>query len=100
MKYLLFSILLFLSPCFSAEPVLDYKNSIGGIATVAGHVTPRGAGPFLISVGNGGLSYSTLTDSNGNWGIVFRHLSPQFDVALSDLPSHKLEGQITDSLID
>lgn len=97
MRYLLVS-LFFSFSCFSAEPVIDYKNSLGGIATVAGHVIPKAGSTFLITITNGGLSYSTVTDTKGNWGIVFRHLSTQFDVSLTDLSTGRIRATLAESL--
>lgn len=98
MKTAILTFFLSVSCCFSAEPVLDYKNSLGGIATVAGHVNPKTSSPLLITVRNGGLSYSTVTDSMGHWGIVFRHLSTQFDVSVSELGTQRVEATLSDSL--
>lgn len=44
-------------------------------ATIAGRLKSKPQGPVGISVRNGNVMYSTVTDLEGRWGIVVRHLS-------------------------
>lgn len=57
------------------EAVITTLSSANGHATVAGRLASKPSAPVGITVRNGNLVYSTLTDSEGRWGIVIRHLA-------------------------
>ena len=59
------------------EVVITTMLSANGHATIAGRLASKPKGPVGISVRNGNLSYSTVTDPEGRWGIVIRHQSTQ-----------------------
>lgn len=59
------------------DVVITTLMSANGHATVAGRLQSKPEGPVGISVRNGNIVYSTITDSEGRWGIVIRHLSTQ-----------------------
>ncbi len=67
------------------DPTITTLSSYNGYATVAGRLSSQVDGPVGISVQNGNLSYSTLTDSDGRWGIVIRHQSTHVTVKSWDL---------------
>ena len=64
---------------------LSYQNSHNFYATVAGQVIARKATPFLVSVENAGLKYTTITDESGHFGIVFRHLAVHYNVSAKNI---------------
>jgi len=53
----------------------------GGYATLAGKLVSQPEMPVGISVQNGNISYSTVTDAEGRWGIVVRHQSTKVNVS-------------------
>jgi len=55
------------------DVVITTLSSYNGHATVAGRLVSKPEAPVGISVRNGNLMYSTLTDGEGRWGIVIRH---------------------------
>jgi len=71
---LIVTLLLQAFPSFGSvpEPVLDHKNSYNGYGTFAGHLSAKPAEPLGITVDNGGVKFSTITDKEGNWAISFR----------------------------
>ncbi|NBX76916.1 MAG: hypothetical protein EBQ92_10215 [Proteobacteria bacterium] len=79
--------------CFGStpEPVITTAHSSGSFAVVAGVLSGKTDRAVGISVQNGNLMYSTLTDSQGRWGITIRHLSTSLAVTSWDLqnPSEK-----------
>jgi hypothetical protein len=89
-----FLALIFLGPlCFGSapEPIITTARSSGSFAVVAGILSAKTNQPAGISIQNGNLMYSTLTDVEGRWGIVIRHLSTSLKVTSWDLqnPSEK-----------
>lgn len=64
---------------FASVPdvVITTLSSANGHATVGGRLTAKPDGPVGISVRNGNIMYSTITDAEGRWAIVIRHLSTQ-----------------------
>lgn len=62
------------------EVIITTLSSSGGHATVAGRLASKPERPVGISVRNGNLMYSTLTDAEGRWGIVIRHLAVNVSV--------------------
>jgi hypothetical protein len=86
--------ILFFGPlCFGVvpEPIITTAHSSGSFAVVAGILSGKTNQPVGISITNGNLMYSTLTDAEGRWGIVIRHLSTSLGVTSWDLqnPSEK-----------
>ena len=69
------------------EPVLDYKNSYNGYGTFAGRLSAKPAEALGITVDNGGIKFSTITDKQGNWAITFRQR-----VIYSDITAWSLSG--------
>ena len=92
MKNLL-AIIFFGPLCFGSvpEPIITTAHSSGSFAVVAGILSGKTDRAVGISVQNGNLMYSTLTDAQGRWGIVIRHLSTSLGVTSWDLqnPSEK-----------
>ena len=92
MKNLL-AIIFFGPLCFGnvPEPIITTAHSSGSFAVVAGNLSGKTNQPVGISITNGNLRYSTLTDAEGRWGIVIRHLSTSLAVTSWDLknPSEK-----------
>jgi hypothetical protein len=92
MKNLL-ALFFFGSLCFGnvPEPIITTAHSSGSFAVVAGTLSSKTDRPVGISVQNGNLMYSTLTDAAGRWGIVIRNLSTTLGVTSWDLqnPSEK-----------
>lgn len=62
------------------EPVITTMTSSSGHATIAGRLNSKPEAPVGISVRNGNLIYSTITDLEGRWGIVIRHQSVNVSV--------------------
>jgi len=67
------------------EPTITYKSTYSGHATIAGKLASKPSVPVGISVQNGSLIYSTITDAEGRWGIVIRHTSTSLTVQSWDL---------------
>ncbi len=57
------------------DVIITHTTTAGGYATIAGKLVVKPEAPVGISVRNGNLIYSTLTDPEGRWGIVIRHAS-------------------------
>ncbi|MCB0362027.1 MAG: hypothetical protein KDD35_04880 [Bdellovibrionales bacterium] len=53
--------------------VTDYLGVVSGTADLADNA------PAYITVNNGGLKYTTLTDSAGNWTVTFRYFSTRLN---------------------
>lgn len=97
--YFLFCLLCWGTLLRAENIVLDYKESVNGFGTVAGKVlSETKEAPFVVTVESGGIAYSTLTDSKGRWGIVFRHLSTQFTVTAKSLSGRDAEAKVMDSI--
>ncbi len=63
------------------DPVITGTDSYQGYGTIAGKLkTPPEGNAVGISVRNGGVTYSTVTDKQGYWAIVIRHLSTTVEV--------------------
>lgn len=71
------------------EPTITYKSTYNGHATIAGSLASKPTGPVGITVQNGSLIYSTITDAEGRWGIVIRHMSTNLSVQSWDLQNLK-----------
>ena len=75
------------------EVVITTTLSANGHATIAGRLASMPKGPVGISVRNGNLSYSTVTDPEGRWGIVIRHQSTQVTANSWNLTDPTDEGK-------
>lgn len=75
------------------EPIITYKSTYNDHATIAGRLASKPSAPMGITVQNGSLIYSTITDAEGRWGIVIRHTSTSLTVQSWDLqnPSDRSE---------
>ena len=73
------------------EPVITVGEVLGRVAVVAGRLSVVPERPVGISVTNGNIVSSTLSDEQGRWSIVIRHLSHQVSVSAWELtdPSEK-----------
>lgn len=73
--------------CFAQvpDPTITTMISLNGYATIAGRLVAKADGPVGISVRNGNLMYSTLTDAEGRWGIVIRHAAVNVTVQSWDM---------------
>ena len=87
-RFSLFSTVLFISSLAAAEvpePKVDYASVYQGYATITGVLVSQPNDPVGITIKNGGLTYSTVTDAQGKWGLVIRLLSSNYSVASFDL---------------
>lgn len=64
-------------------------DTYNGYATIGGDLTSDIDAPIGISISNGGFKYSTLTDSEGKWSIVFRHRAVSYQVEGFNLSGHE-----------
>jgi len=62
------------------DVVVTTMTSANGHATIAGRLASKPGVPVGISVRNGNIMYSTISDPEGRWGIVIRHLSTNVSV--------------------
>lgn len=81
------------------EPVVTHASSYQGHATIAGRLSSNPDAVTGITVENGGLKYSTITDAEGNWSVVIRHRSVSYSVKSFDLKgsgdaSHEVKLQL------
>lgn len=61
--YLIFGLIIW-GTLLQAAVVIDYKESVNGFGTVAGKVvSENNQGPFVVTLENAGITYSTTTDS-------------------------------------
>lgn len=67
------------------EPVITVGEVLGRVAVVAGKLSAVPTKPVGISVLNGNIISSTLTDAQGRWSLVIRHLSHTVSVSAWDL---------------
>ena len=63
-----------------AGPVVTSASAIGGVGFISGKLDGKTDRPLGISVQNGNVISSTVTDPEGRWAIVIRHLATQFTV--------------------
>lgn len=82
------------------DVVITTLISTNGHATVAGRLTSKPQAPVGISVRNGNLMYSTLTDGEGRWGIVIRHQSIQVEVTSWSLANAEERGREVTANLD
>ena len=98
-SYFIYGLLLWATLLKAENAVIEYKESYNGFGTVAGKIiSEKAEGPFVVTVENAGKAYSTITDSNGKWAIVFRHRSTKFDVTAKPLSGRDLELHISDTI--
>lgn len=69
------------------EPVVTTANANGTYGIVAGRLSTKPDRPVGVSVQNGNLMTSTITDPEGRWGLVIRVLSSGLKVQSFDLSS-------------
>jgi hypothetical protein len=62
------------------EPIVTSASTLGGLAFIAGKLSEKADKPMGISVLNGNVLSSTLTDPDGYWAIVIRLLSTKYSV--------------------
>ncbi|NBX69213.1 MAG: hypothetical protein EBR01_09670 [Proteobacteria bacterium] len=67
------------------EPVVTATSANGIHGVVAGRLASKPERPVGVSVQNGNLIYSTITDAEGRWGVVVRVLSSAVKVNSFDL---------------
>lgn len=81
-KAICFWMLFLVSTLWAAvpEPVITTASVSGAYAIVAGRLESKPSVPVGISVKNGNLMYSTLTDLEGRWGIVILFQNVNFTV--------------------
>lgn len=85
---LLISLSLLGVTAFSAPipaPVVTTANGNGTFGIVAGRLASKPESPVGVSVQNGNLISSTVTDAEGRWGVVIRVLSSALVVNSFDL---------------
>lgn len=66
-------------------PKVEFTDVYQTHATVAGRLTSLPTSPVGITIENGGIKYSTLTDAEGRWGIVFKYRSARYSVSAFEL---------------
>jgi len=87
MKLPLLAFILFFTAVLIAdvpEPVLTVGEVYGRLAVVAGKLSTPPERAVGISVLNGNLISSTVTDPEGRWSIVIRHLANEVSVSSWD----------------
>jgi hypothetical protein len=92
----LFLVWVLLGSVCSAEvvgPVVTSASAVGGVGFIAGKLDGKTDRPLGISLQNGNVISSTITDPEGHWAIVIRHLSNQFSVQSWEL-SRGLERSV------
>lgn len=62
------------------DAVITTLSSASGYATVGGKLTAKPKEPVGLSVQNGNILYSTVSDPDGRWAVVIRHISTQVTV--------------------
>jgi len=67
------------------EPVITVGEVQGRFAVVAGKLAQSPGKAVGVSVLNGNIISSTLTDGEGRWSVVIRHLSNQVSASSWDL---------------
>lgn len=99
---LTFLTLTFVSTLVMADNVsITHKDSYNGFATAGGKIIAENLSvPYIVTVKNGGLSYSTVTDEMGNWTVVFRHRSTQFEVSAKPISNTRDNNQSIGSVIE
>lgn len=69
------------------EPIVTSASTLGGLAFIAGRLSEKTEKPFGVSVRNGNVLSSTLTDPDGRWAIVIRQLAMKYSVQSWELQS-------------
>ena len=68
------------------EITTTVRESSNGYLTLSGSVNSENSdGPFLVTLENGGLPYTTLTDGNGRWSLVIQARSQHYSVSAKPL---------------
>lgn len=67
------------------DVVITESSSYGGYGTIAGKLTSKPSSSVGVSVENGNIRYSTVTDEEGKWAIVIRHRSSKVQAYSWDL---------------
>ncbi|MBI4405133.1 MAG: hypothetical protein HY537_13305 [Deltaproteobacteria bacterium] len=78
MKKIIFLLAFCLCPVLFAslpDVVITVTSAYNGYATVAGRLTAKPEEPVGVTVRNGNIAYATVTDPDGRWSIVIRHIS-------------------------
>lgn len=76
------------------DPTITTTSTYNGYATIGGRLNAKAEGPVGISIRNGNLMYSTITDLEGRWAAVVRLQSTQVDVQSWSLTSPNERGEI------
>ena len=74
------------------EPVITATDTYQGYATVAGRLNAKPESALGVSVRNGNVMYSTVTDSEGRWAVVIRHRSTSVSVNAFELGKNSVQG--------
>ncbi len=74
------------------EAKVDYGNVYQSHATLAGRLTSKPTEPLGVTIENGGLKYSTITDADGNWGLVFKYRSGNYTINTFELQNPASKG--------
>jgi len=82
------------------EPVITVGEVMGRLAVVAGRLSVVPERPVGISVTNGNIVSSTLSDEQGRWSVVIRHLSHTVSVSSWNLNNPSEKGGITRFRLD
>ena len=76
------------------EPKVEFADVYQTHATVAGRLASKPVTPVGVTIENGGVKYSTLTDADGNWGVVFKYRSPRYYVSSFDLSESSKKSSV------
>ena len=97
----IFLVLLIGSSVFATIPeaVITHTNAYNGYATIAGRLTSKPEAPVGVTIQNGGIAYSTVTDNEGRWAIVIGHRSITVDAQSYNLSNGKEVSKTTNSKI-
>ena len=74
---------------------VEFASAYKGYATIGGTLESAPAKSVGVSILNGGLKYSTITDSEGKWSIVIKHRGVDYSVetfALMNTRERSLRG--------
>lgn len=77
------------------QPIVTGTDSYNGFATVCGKLDAKPDHPMGISLANGNILSSTITDPDGRWSVVFRQRSIEYTVASWSLADASDRSEIT-----
>ncbi len=82
------------------QAVVTFTDTYEGYATVAGKLSETPRQPVGVTVENGNLKYSTITDRSGNWSVVFRQRAMSYRTSAFSLQNEREIGKTTSGELD